>query len=215
MPINWNNARRRGRLPGLLEAMETMEKLWLADTTSSPLLLLLLFFSLYLTPCSLGLFLCSWPLVPLCSVLLLLVFFPLLSVYTCFALYFCVFLLCFFPPVSFFSPLLLPLVFRLCFYCDLLLECSVSGAVAAEDGALELRCERAVGAGAAAGWRRRWWRWWWRVARLLLRPPLFLCFFALFSSLCFFRSLPFVAFFFLSFFCLCSALLFIEPESLP
>ena len=47
--------------------------------------------------------------------------------------------------------LLLPLVFRLCFYCDLLLECSVSGAVAAEDGALELRCERAVGAGAAAG----------------------------------------------------------------
>ena len=29
-------------------------------------------------------------------------------------------------------------VFRLCFYCDLLLECSVYGAVAAEDGALEL-----------------------------------------------------------------------------
>jgi len=47
-----------------------------------------------------------------------------------------------------------------------------------------------------------------------LLPPLFLCLFALFSSLCFFRSLPFVAFSSSSFF-LCSALPFMEPESLP
>ena len=37
MLINWSNARGKGCLPGLLEAMKTMVKLWLAHTTSSPL----------------------------------------------------------------------------------------------------------------------------------------------------------------------------------
>jgi hypothetical protein len=37
MLINWSNARGKGCLLGLLEAMKTMVKLWLAHTTSSPL----------------------------------------------------------------------------------------------------------------------------------------------------------------------------------
>jgi hypothetical protein len=45
MLINKDNAIRRGRLPVLLEAMETVTKLWLADTNSSPQLLLLLSFA--------------------------------------------------------------------------------------------------------------------------------------------------------------------------
>jgi len=73
-----------------------------------------------------------------------LLFFPsLLCIFAFFTL--------FLPPCFVLFPPASPAPFRLCFYCDLLLECSVSGAVAAEDGALELRCERAVGAGAAAG----------------------------------------------------------------
>jgi hypothetical protein len=43
--------RRKGCLPGLLEAMKMMVKLWLADTTSSPPFLLLLSFASVLTVC--------------------------------------------------------------------------------------------------------------------------------------------------------------------